>query len=420
MRLIKTRLKNGSELITIPSVDSTSIYVSVWIKAGWRYDPTGKDGIAHFLEHILLRNTKSFPEASSQAEFIENKGGYGNAYTGLNYTYHWIRIAPDYIKDSLELLADRVQDPLFIEEEIEKEKSVVAEEISLNNANPQRRIWDLFFAHLYQGTVLDRSYSGTKETLLRMNPVDLKEFHDKYYQPNRTLFVISGRCSPKIVKHLLNHNLEVLKQKDEPLKKEDRFSVKNKPNIRLETQDSPQETFIVAFRVDSISAGNRQQLQLLINLLAGGFGSRIGKRLGQRGLIYSWYPYAYQWQDMGYLGLQTSVKPNKFDEVVNIILEEFMNFSDSKITAPELQRAKAFYKGKLLVDIDSPEKKALWVGEQIFLEFPSILTPKEEAEGVDFLTSEDIIKVARRYLIKDNVLITAVGPIKQDNIRLKI
>lgn len=420
MKLIKTRLRNGSELITIPSADSTSVYASVWIKAGWRYDPLGKDGLAHFLEHILLRNTKRFPKANYQAEFIENKGGYGNAYTGLNYTYHWIRIAPDYIKDSLELLVDRLQNPLFKEEEIEKEKSIVAEEISLNNANPQRHIWDLFFAHLYQGTALDRSYSGTKETILRINPTDLKEFHYKYYQPNRILFVISGKCSPEIVKDLLNQNLEALKQKDRPLKEENYSLINNKPNIRLETQDSPQETFMVAFRTDNIFTGNRQQLQLLITLLAGGFGSRIGRKFGKQGLIYSWYPYAYQWQDMGYVGLQTSVEPNKFNKVVNIILGEFMNFSSSKITALELERAKAFYKGKLLVDMDSPEKKALWIGEQIFLEFPSLLTPEEEAESIDFLTSQDIIDVARKYLIKDNALITGVGPIKLDDIKLKI
>lgn len=418
MKLIQNKLQNGATLISIPLKESTSVFVSAWIKAGWRYDPLKRGGLAHFLEHMLLRNTRRFPKANLQSEFIENLGGYGNAYTGLDFTYHWVRIAPNHLMEVINLLADRLQDPLFATREIEKEKASILEEINLNKTNPQRYIWDLFFAHLYQGTPLDRFYSGTPATLSTIKKNDFIKFHKEHYRGDNITFVIAGNFRPEKAKTCLDKILR-LKYKSNNSQQEKLAVIKTQPFIRTQLQDSTQETFIMAFRTENINEKERQKLQLLVTLLAGGHGSRIGKIFREQGLVYSWHTYSYQWGDMGYIALQTATEPGKFNKTVNIMLREFLNFSKSNISTPELRRAKEFYKGKVLVDIDSAEKKALWIGEQLSTNFTSVITPEEEVKNIDNLVPEDIIEVAHKYLKKERLVLTAIGPLKAQEIKIK-
>ena len=161
----KKIFKNGLTLLTVPIPTALSITMSVFVKAGSRYEEARINGISHFLEHLHFKGTKKFPTAKKLSEIVDSIGGEFNANTGKEHTQYFIRAAAEHLPLITEVLTDLVQNPLFDEKEIEREKGVIIEEINMYKDNPQIHIESLFEETMWPNTPLGKDIAGSAEVI---------------------------------------------------------------------------------------------------------------------------------------------------------------------------------------------------------------------------------------------------------------
>src|SRR6185503_13195480 len=183
----KKVFKNGLTLLTVPIPTALSITMSVFVKAGSRYEEPRVNGISHFLEHLHFKGTKKYPTAKKLSEAVDSVGGDFNANTGKEHTQYYIRAASGHLPLIMNVLNELVQNPLFDEKEIEREKGVIIEEINMYKDNPQIHIESLFEETMWPGTALGRDIAGTAEIIRSIKKSDILEYRKKWYHPSNMI-----------------------------------------------------------------------------------------------------------------------------------------------------------------------------------------------------------------------------------------
>src|SRR3990167_2070954 len=189
----KKILKNGLTVLMVPIEDASSITMSIFVKAGSRYEEKPINGISHFLEHLHFKGTKKYPTAKRLSETIDAIGGEFNANTGKEHTQYFIRAACEHLPLVFDVLTDMLQNPLFDEREIEREKGVIIEEINMYKDNPQVHIESLFEEGLWPGSALGRDIAGTAEVIRAVNRKDILDYRKKWYQPSNMIIAVAGK-----------------------------------------------------------------------------------------------------------------------------------------------------------------------------------------------------------------------------------
>jgi len=172
-------LPNHLPVFILTQPGTSSVAIDLWVKAGSRYDPLGKSGLAHFVEHLLFKGTTQRTSTAISKE-IAGLGGRMNAYTLWDYVQLHISVLPQHLPRAFEILADIVQDSLFAAEMVEKERKVILEEISLGNIYPPSYILNLITQTLFEGSQLGQPIAGTKETVTEITQAELFQFYKRH------------------------------------------------------------------------------------------------------------------------------------------------------------------------------------------------------------------------------------------------
>ncbi len=407
----RTVLENGIRIISerVPYVKSISL--GVWVDVGSR-DETEKDnGITHFIEHMVFKGTKK-RNARQIAEFIEDIGGYLNAFTTKENTCFYVRILSEHLEKGIEVLADLVQNPVFDRREIQKEKGVVFEEIKDVESDFEEYIGDLLEYHIFYPHPLGLPIIGTRETVEEFTRDKLFEHLRKFYTPNKMVISAAGN---------LNHDVlvdYVLKYFNSGLKN-GFYHSREKPNVKkAESHIIEKPTSQSHVCIGTITYGakdlKRDHVLLLNTLLGDGMSSRLFQRVREKyGLVYSIYSFYSTFNDSGIFGVYFATDRKNVDKTLDLIFKEFDSIIRKGISEPELKRAKSQVKSSLLIGLESMSNRMQRLAQVELVYDGKYSRIDEIISRIERIQPEEVREVAGEILKPENFTKVVINPSKK-------
>jgi predicted Zn-dependent peptidase len=379
--------------------------------AGSRFDPIGKEGLAHFFEHMILAGTKKFPTKDMLAGFIEDLGGSVGASTGFDKLDINISLGDAVDTEyGIKLLAEILLNPLFDEKTIEKERGAILRELESYRSNPSRTLGEITRPLVFQNTPIGRSTLGSQESIKSITKEDIVAFHQQVIKGCLATIVIAGDLDSDNLKSLLEKHL--LLPKGERPNFENKLPVyRDKTTNYVYFKNESLETRL-SFRTPSIMEEDTIALNILGSILAGGRTGVLKKRLRyEKGLVYSVSAVNSSFVDGGMFNITTSVDKLKLQEVLDTICIELKRIANDGPLVEELQLVK----NRLIKSIKTPmQTSRSWVETHDYrdLYYPhGTWTVEDYLKGVDSTTIEDIKRVTAKYFIATNWYLALTGAI---------
>ncbi len=408
----QTVLDNGLRLITANMPHTRSVSIGFFIGAGSRYETEPQAGISHFIEHLCFRGTAKRPTAREISTAIEGVGGILNGGTDKELTVYWCKVAQPYFKVALDVLIDMLLNSRFEPADIEKERQIIIEEINMSYDSPSQRVVMLIDELLWPGHPLGRDIAGSKESVTAITRDMMLSYLAGQYQPGNTVVTVAGDIQHQETLTLINQILgkwtsqqsqtEYLAYKEQPA-----------PRLRIETREIEQVNLCLALPGLSLLHPRRFQLDLLNVVLGEGMSSRLFTEIRDKlGLVYSINSYMDHLLDTGSFIVSAGVEPKNLQVAIRAILEQLALLREI-IPESELDKAKEFAKGRLLLRMEDTRSVAGWMGGQEILT-GRILSVDEVTSIIDAVTTEELQQLARELLVEDKLRLAIVGPVQPD------
>ena len=344
-------LSNGLQVIidSVPGVDSTA--VGYWIKAGTRDEPRGKAGIAHLVEHTSFRRTRHRTTRKIARDF-ENVGAYANAYTTKEETCYYVRTLSDHLKPVLSTLTDVVVDPVFDPSDVDKERSIITEEIRSYEDEAEEYIFDLAEQQLFGRHPLGSPIVGTITSVGRMSVDDLVGFHHRHYHAGSAVLTISGSVDP-------NRFLDLAEHLTRDLPKAQRHRSRRSPHAQAPSQrainwSSQQSHLLWHTATPGYHSSERAALTLLNVILGDGMSSRLNLRIREvSGIAYTIYSQLQLFTDVGMFAIYAGMDDRNISRSQRLIERELRKLREGGIRPSELKRAKEQVRATRIMALES-------------------------------------------------------------------
>ncbi len=403
----RTTLDNGLRVLTADLPHAQSVSVLIMLAAGSRYETRESGGIAHFSEHMFFKGTERRPTARDIAGEIDAIGGEFNAFTGKESTTYYVKCAAESRDVALDVLVDMLRNSLFDAEEIEREKGVIVEEMNMYFDTPRDFIGGVYEELLYGDQPLGRDIIGTKETVRGATRETFLDYLGAWYKPSRMVLGVAGRIGDG----LLERAQELLGDMPaEPTGEPE--AVAPHANGRVRVFEKASDQAHVCLGVHSLPLGHpdRYALQLLATALGGGMSSRLFTEVRERrGLAYYVHALNHSYTDAGTLYAQAGVDIKRIDEAVATIAAELRKIAAEPLPADELEKARAFSKGRFVLQLESPQGLMMFGLRREVLE-ERATEPEEVLTGLDAVTVEDVSRVAQELITADRFRLAVIGP----------
>jgi predicted Zn-dependent peptidase len=406
----RTTLDNGLRLLTasMPQVASTTCFV--FLAAGSRYETAETNGIAHFAEHMFFKGTERRPTARDIGMAIDGIGGEFNAFTGKEYTGYYVKCAAQHQGIAFDVLTDMLRHSKFLEEEIEREKGVIVEEMNMYFDTPRDSIGGVYDDLLYGDQPLGWDIIGRKETVRGATRQTFLDYIGRWYKPSRMVVGIAGRLDGDV-----QAEVERLFGDLEPGAADAPPPLKALPNgsgarVKVETKQSDQAHLVIGVPSRPLDHPDRYILQVLATVLGGGMSSRLFTEVRERrGLAYYVYSVNQSYTDAGSLHAQAGVDINRIDEAVSTIVDQLKRIVDEAVPVDELEKAKNFAKGRFVLQLENPQGLILFGLRREVLEGAAV-EPDEILAAIDAVTVEDVRRVAQEVVGSNALRLALIGP----------
>lgn len=387
---MKKLVLSNSLTVIFEKTNSKSITLGVCVKTGSINENDKNRGISHFLEHLIFEGTKNRTGRQIVKE-IEGVGGEFNAFTNQEITFFYAKLLSKFFDNALNVISDILQNSLFKEKIIEKERKVVLEEMNLWKDDPKSYQWYLFQKALYKNHPAKFPVIGFKETLLQIKRDDVIDYFNKYYVPKNMIVVLTGNIDSKMIEKLTK---EFNKLKD---KKFEKIDIKNETEnftVKLkEKKDVLQSYLIIGFKTGTIDEEDSYVLDLISIILGWGQSSRLFNEIRmKRGLSYDVGAVHESNKTFGYFGAYVSCDKKNIDLCRNLILKEFKL---KNLNNEEIEDAKNMLEGLKLIRNEDTKELATSLG---YWEYCN----KAEnfyryIKKIRKITKEDILRVQKKY-----------------------
>ncbi|MFH1701867.1 MAG: pitrilysin family protein [Nitrospirota bacterium] len=408
----KEYLSNGIPVVMEPLKNMRSVAIGIWVKVGSRNETLDENGISHFLEHMFFKGTHK-RTAKDIAIEIDSLGGELNAFTSKENTTFYVKILDEYIEKGVELLSDIFLHSTFPEEDIDKEKRIIKEEIKMVEDTPDDYVHDLFNQTIWGNTGLGQSVLGRRETVKSFTRDDLISHIKKYYGIKDVIIACAGNFEPESLLVILNKNLGSLRRGSEPVKDTHPLF-----NSRVEVFHKELSEAHVCMGVEGIpqASEKRYSLSVLNTILGAGVSSRLFQEIREkRGLTYSIYSFVSSYFDTGIWGIYAGVGRKRVRELVELILEETNNLRDT-LTEVELERAKNHLKGNIILGLESTGSRMNNIARQEIY-YGRYYSPKEVMKEIDSIKLSQIKDLAEGLLKREGFSITVYGSVFEKDLK---
>lgn len=405
----KTILKNGLRVLTVPMQGVTTVTILVMADTGSNNEDKAKNGISHFLEHMFFKGTTKRPTSKIIAEEVDQMGAYTNAFTGKEYTGYYIKAPAHLFDEALDLLADIYNNSLISQEEVEKERGVIIQEIRMYNDRPERILSEVFDELLYGDQPAGWKIAGSPEIVESMRADDLKDYFMRQYTVENSFVVVSG-----------NHNEDDMVQKvsaafsgirnGETRKRPSIIEEQSAPAVKIFFKETDQTRLMIGYRAFGVHDPMRVPASVLAHVLGGSMASRLWEEIREkRGLAYSVHTSFDSNTTYGEFSTYAGVEHHNTEETIRIILTEYAKIREGGVSDSELLRAKESMKGRMALSLEASDDLAFYVGgEEVQTGHP--LTIEEVFAKIDRVSKEDIKAVTERMFNADRLNLAIVGP----------
>jgi predicted Zn-dependent peptidase len=379
---------------------------------GSRLEDERHAGVSHFIEHLFFKGTERRPTSKEIADAIEGVGGFVNASTDKELTAYWTRVPAEHVELGLDVLADIVSNSKLAAADVERERTVILEELRMYQDQPQEFVQNLFDEIMWPDHPLGRDIAGTEQSVARLTRDDILEYASAHYRlPNLVVGAAGAFDDARLLEMVgsrltlpANPNGLLLPQIPSPLLG---------PRVLMRRRKTEQAHICLGVRAMSYVDPNRFALDLLNTVLGEGMSSRLFLNIRERlGLAYDVHSFTQKHRDTGLLGVYLGVDPKNAVAAVNAVIAEMNALCDHELTAEELERAKEFTKGRLRLELESTNGVSFWLAYQQLL-LGSIKTIEEEVALVDAITAEEVRRVANEVL-RAPIQMAVIGPFAKD------
>jgi len=404
MTIQTSELSNGMRIVSHRMAGLETATVGIFVAAGARAESDNEHGVAHFLEHMAFKGT---PTRSPMqiAEEIEGAGGALNAVTSSESTNYYARVLKNDVELGLRLIGDLLLNPAFSDEEMDREREVILQEIAATQDSPDDIAFDLAIAEAYGNHPLGRSILGTTRTISRHAAADLKRFRNENYAASRMILSAAGAVDHDALHSLANELFGGMpSQPARPIKKAKFEGGHANSDKRFE-----QCHLIYAFEGFSNDHPSSFAGRIFAGIAGGGMASRLFQEVREkRGLCYDIHAFDWGYSDSGIIGLHAATSPQQLEELTTIALGVFASLADEGPTAQELARAKSQIKAALFMSLESCEARAGQLAWDLMV-FGRPLTNEELIERIEGVTREEVQDVGRRLRSTPEIVSTVVG-----------
>lgn len=396
----KSILSNGIILITekIPWVESFSL--GLCINAGSRDDFSGKEGIAHFIEHLIFRNPK-FGNSSGISSRFDSIGAEANAFTTKEYTLYHVRALKSHLRSSLKLLTGIVYNAHFNSKSLEDERKIIIEEINSLKDDPEEVLIEMADSHIFSGNSIGEPIAGSVGSVKAINISSLREYYRKYYKPGNSIISVVGNIDHNNLVKLIESFIQLGQDSNDGIierRKQDLYTPK-----RINEKRKTNQSYIVfGRRVSEIISDERFTLLVLNELFAYSMSSRLQKKIREKlGLAYSLDSSVYFYSDTGVIYISLSTDPVNTDKAVNEIFKEIIKLNTLKFSASEIRRAKEQLMASTVMDGESlSERMRILLRNQLYAGKRETLS--DTITGIESVTLEDICEAVSKYFNPDD------------------
>jgi len=401
-----TTLSNGLRVISERMPHVRSVSVGIWVCTGSRRETEARNGISHFIEHMLFKGTTS-RSAEDIARSVDSIGGNLDAFTGKELVCFNTKVLDQHLSRAFDVLADLVLHPLFREEDIEKEKGVILEELKMEADSPDYLVQEIFSSNFWKDHPLGKPILGTRETVSSFDQAALRDYYAAVYAPANLVVTAAGNLTHDTLVDLARQYFDALPASapapaGEAPQTHARIALRNKRAL---------EQVHLCLGVPSHPLPHRERFAcyVLNTLLGGGMSSRLFQNIRERqGLAYAVFSELNPYRDTGCLSVYAGTSRESARLVVESILKEFRDLKDRPVGEEELRRAKDYLKGSLVLGLESTSSRmsGLARNEIYFGRFFSL---DELVESIEAVAADGVRELARTFFDSRHIALTILG-----------
>ena len=403
---LKKVLDNGITIVAEKIDTVQSIALGMFVHSGVIYEVDKMHGVSHFIEHMLFKGTVKRSAKKIASEF-DRIGGVLNAFTSKDFCCYYARVVKDKLEKAIDVLGDMIMNSQFPQDEIERERRVILEEIKMYEDSPDEIIHELLGQNIWKKAKLGRPILGTKRTVGAMTRDDIYEVFETQYVTENLLICIAGNfdwdklCSlidrklKNMRKGSFNHKLQKIKPSSDAS-----VYVKNMEQVHL----------TLGTEGVSFSDDRRFALTILNAALGGGMSSRLFQEVREkRGLAYTVYSYHTSLANTGLFGIYAGTSMNQLPMVLEVCRKEMEKFKDKGISTRELNATREQLEGNMLLGLESMTNRMnrLSMG---FLYNVEPLAPEDTLAPYLAVTTDEVNKLAQDLLDEKRLAITIIAP----------
>lgn len=388
-------LSNGLQVMaeSIPTLRSVS--VGVWIKTGSMMENKAEHGLSHMLEHMAFKGTKK-RSTRQLAEDMDALGGQVNAATGRTSTIYYARMLDEELPRGMELLGDITCNAVMSEEEIEKERKVILEEIAMVEDTPEELIFDLMNEALYGGGTLAHPILGDKQAIRRYIRADLQAFRDAYYVPRNSLISVAGNVDMAQLRSLAEKYFGTWHgggERDYP-----KNEANDAPRLMSEEKPIEQTHLCLGYRGVEEGSKDRYSFEAFSNILGGGMSSRLFQTIREEhALVYTVFSSPTEYPSCGDFVIYAAATPDNAFKVLDEVHAVCRTMLQDGISKKELEQTKILLKTNIVLAQESAYHRMQKMGNDMLV-FKREIPVKEMLEKVDAVTGDDVMRLAQETL----------------------
>ncbi len=402
-----TTLPNGLIVVTERMPHVRSVSIGTWIPSGSRLERGAERGIAHFLEHMLFKGTAS-RSAEDIARAVDSIGGHLDAFTSKELVSYNTKVLDEHLPIAWDILSDLILNPTFDAVELEKEKSVILEELKMELDNPEYLTHELFCKHLWKGHGLAQPIIGTKQTIADFTRDNLVDYHRRVYHPANLVVTAAGNL----------HHDAILKLVDDSFS--GRAAGAKLPKLAKPKQQAPfilkqkrtqQAHLYIGAPSHPIDHEFRFGSYILNTILGGGMSSRLFQNIRERqGLVYAVMSDLMLYQDTGAIAIYAGASAEALPKVISSVMDEFRDLKANLVTTEELRRAKEHLKGSLMLSLESTNSRMTNLArQQIF--FGRFFSMDEMLANIEAVDAPLVQRLANQAFDADKLALTVLGKV---------
>ena len=386
-------LKNGLRVIAEYIPHFPSVSVGLWIGAGSMYETEAENGLSHFVEHMLFKSTHKRTTREIAVE-MDALGGQVNAFTSKECTCYYAKVIAEHLERAMDLLSDLLLGAKLEEEEFEKERGVILEEIAMCEDTPEDLVYDLLAEAYFGDHPLSRPILGTHEQIASVTREALVTYRQKHYRPDNTVLAVAGRYDLETLREMAERYLGDWQAQEGV--SDDVLPGECQGKVIIKKKDIEQVHICLSYPGVGQDDEDLYPMSVMNNLFGGGMSSRLFQRIREEmGAVYSVYSYPSTYTNCGTMTIYAGTSPESAQTVVDELHKEIKKLMEECITDEEFDMAKEQLKVSYVLGLESSSSRMSSIGRSMLLRGRAI-DPDDVVKRIEAVTKADVERVIAR------------------------